>query len=79
MVGINQGMKKLVVTTANEFNDAERKEFESKLTAVFGSCEAEYHVDEELLGGVIIFDGSTVFDGSLKSKLERISDALKKD
>ncbi len=72
-------MKKLVVTTAIKFDDNEKAEFENRLTAVFGPSEAEYHVDEELLGGVIIFDGSTVYDGSIKNKLERISKVLKKD
>lgn len=72
-------MKKLVVTTAIKFDNEEKRELESKITAVFGSCEMEYHVDEELLGGVIIFDGTTVYDGSLKTKLEKISDVLKKD
>lgn len=72
-------MKKLVVTTAIKFENQDKCELENKLTKTFGSCEIEYHVDEELLGGVIIFDGTTVYDGSLKTKLEKISDALKKD
>lgn len=72
-------MKKLVVTTAIKFEGKDKVELEEKLTKVFGLSEIEYHVDEELLGGVIVFDGSSVYDGSLKTKLERISNVLKKD
>lgn len=72
-------MKKLVVTTAIRFEGKDKEELETKLTKVFGASEIEYHVDEELLGGVIVFDGSSVYDGSLKTKLERISNVLKKD
>lgn len=72
-------MKRIVVTTANQFTDNERMDFEKKLRAKFGDCVPEYHVDEELIGGVIIFDGTVVYDGSLKNRLKKISDLLKKD
>ena len=72
-------MKKLVVTTAMKFEGEDKRELESKLLKTFGSSEIEYHVDEELLGGVVIFDGTTVYDGSLKTKLETISKVLKKE
>lgn len=72
-------MKKLVVTTAIAFDEAERVAFEAKATKAFGESEFEYHVDEELLGGVIIFDGERVYDGTVKSKLQKITDLLKKD
>lgn len=72
-------MKKLVVTTAIKFEGEEKRELERKLTATFGSSEIEYHVDEELLGGVVVFDGTTVYDGSLKTKLDSISNVLKKE
>lgn len=62
-----------------KFEGEEKREFESKLLKTFGEAEIEYHVDEELLGGVIVFDGATVFDGSLKTKLETISNVLKKE
>ena len=72
-------MKKLVVTTAMKFEGEEKLDLEKKLLQTFGSSEIEYHVDEELLGGVIVFDGATVYDGSLKTKLETISNVLKKE
>lgn len=72
-------MKRIVVTTASQFSEDEKKDFEVKLKNKFGDCEVEYHVDEELLGGVIIFDGTIVYDGSLKNRLNKISNLLKKD
>ena len=72
-------MKKLVVTTAIAFDEQERVAFEEKAMKTFGESEFEYHVDEELIGGVIIFDGERVYDGTVQSKIQRISDLLKKD
>lgn len=72
-------MKKLVITTARIFDDEQKKVFEEKIFKTFGQSVLEYHVDEALIGGVIIFDGSKVYDGSFKNKLQRISDLLKKD
>lgn len=62
-----------------KFEGEEKLDLEKKLLQTFGSSEIEYHVDEELLGGVIVFDGATVYDGSLKTKLETISNVLKKE
>lgn len=72
-------MKRLVVTTAIAFDEQERSAFEEKAIKAFGESEFEYHVDEELIGGVIIFDGERVYDGAVKSKLQRITEVLKKD
>lgn len=72
-------MKKLVVTLARQFSEEERVSFEKKLFGVFGEGVVEYHLDEELIGGIIVYDGENVYDGSLRHKLQKISDFLKKD
>jgi F-type H+-transporting ATPase subunit delta len=36
----------------------------------YGTYTVTYHIDESLLGGIVIFDGEQVFDGSVKSKLK---------
>ena len=36
----------------------------------------EYLVDDSLIGGLIVFDGKTVYDGSVKTKLASIKEKL---
>ena len=45
---------------------------ESFLTDKYGDHSAVYHVDDSLLGGIVIFDGEKVYDGSLKNKLRSL-------
>ena len=71
-------MKKLVVTTSIEFSEEEKGSLKTKLFEVFGPSEVVFGVDEELLGGIIVFDGDSVYDASIKGKLARIGEALKK-
>jgi F-type H+-transporting ATPase subunit delta len=38
----------------------------------------EMEIDESLLGGVVAYMGSQVYDGSLKNQLAQIKDSLSK-
>lgn len=71
-------MKRLVVTTSYALTDKEKEELKVRLFSTFGSSEVEFHVDEAILGGIIVFDGNAVYDGSIRGKLKRAADALKK-
>lgn len=71
-------MKKLVVTTAYALSDEENEKLHKQLLDTFGEATVECHVDEDIIGGIIVFDGNTVYDGSIRGKLKRASDALKK-
>lgn len=71
-------MNRLVVTTSYELSDREKENLKVKLFSTFGEREVEFHVDEALLGGIIVFDGNAVYDGSVRGKLKRAADALKK-
>ena len=71
-------MKKLVVTTSFILNDEEKEALKEQLFATFGSSEIEYHADEAIIGGIIVFDGDAVYDGSVRGKLKRFEQALKK-
>ena len=71
-------MKKLVVTTSYLLTDEEKDELKQKLVSTFGEAEIEYHADEDILGGIIVFDGNSVYDGSVRGKLKRASQLLKK-
>ena len=63
-------MTNVHVTTAMPLSDAMRDKVEAWLNAKYGQYTVKYHLDESLLGGIVIFDGDTVYDGSIKSKLK---------
>lgn len=71
-------MKKLVVTLPYQYSAEEEQTLRGKLIACFGEREIEYHVDEEIIGGIIVFDGDTVYDGTIRSKLRSVESLLKR-
>jgi F-type H+-transporting ATPase subunit delta len=65
------------VTSARELGADERSALEQQISAVTGKkVRARYRRDESLLGGVRVKVGSTVYDGSVRSELERMRTAL---
>ena len=68
---------KITVISALELTDEQRLKIED----VFGRKHAggirvDYLVDDSLIGGLIVFDGKTVYDGSVKTKLASIKEKL---
>ena len=62
----------LEVTSAFPSDAAELSEFTNKLRAEFGSMSSvEWKVDAALLGGLVIKNGDTVLDNSVRTALER--------
>ena len=59
------------VTTAIELSAAQKERVEQKLlqTTEYKSFEMCYHVDESLIGGMVIRIGDRVVDSSVKTKL----------
>jgi F-type H+-transporting ATPase subunit delta len=65
------------VTSARELGADERSALEQQISTVTGKkVRARYRRDESLLGGVRVKVGSTVYDGSVRSELERMRTAL---
>lgn len=65
------------VTSARELAVDERSALEQQIGAVTGKkVRARYRRDASLLGGVRVKVGSTVYDGSVRSELERMRTAL---
>jgi len=78
-VEINErlGFADAEVTSARELGADERSALEQQISAVTGKkVHARYRRDESLLGGVRVKVGSTVYDGSVRSELERMRIAL---
>jgi F-type H+-transporting ATPase subunit delta len=76
---INQrlGISEVHVTSARPLETDERHGIEQKVAALTGTqVQATYHEDKSLLGGVIVRVGSTVYDGSVKGRLDRLKEQL---
>ncbi len=70
-------MIKLTVTTASEISPEQREKVEAVFSKKLGDqvC-AQYLIDETILGGIIVFDGENVYDGSVKTKLDNIKSEI---
>jgi len=65
------------VTTARELPEKERGEVEKTIAGLTGKrVSVDYSVDPELIGGLVTRIGSTVYDGSIRTKLENLKEQL---
>lgn len=65
------------VTSARELPEAEREAFRSQLSALTGkNVNVNFLIDPQLIGGAVARIGSTVYDGSVKTKLENLKERL---
>ena len=68
-----QGIAEAEVTSAVELNDAQKKNLGQSLEKKTGKkIEAKFAVDKGLLGGVVVRIGDTVYDGSLRHRLNEM-------
>jgi F-type H+-transporting ATPase subunit delta len=67
------GIAHAKVTSVRELSSAERKSLEKELAEITGkTVRATYSEDARLLGGVLVRVGSTVYDGSVLGRLQRM-------
>ena len=67
------------VVSAARLTDKEKNRIKDVLSKISGKDVAlEVEVDESLLGGVVAYMGSQVYDGSIKNQLTQIKDNLSK-
>lgn len=67
------GFAEAEITSARELSPEERSNLEAQVAKATGkTIRAKYGRDPQILGGAVVKVGSTVFDGSVKGKLERI-------
>lgn len=50
-------MKKITVTTSIELSDEKKDEIIAKLEKKYGKADYAFHVDYDLIGGIMLFDG----------------------
>lgn len=65
-----------IVESAVELDGNERRSISSKLKKQHGDITSEFKTTPDLIGGLRVSLGSTVWDGSVKARLDRLRDAL---
>ena len=69
---------KATITTALPLNDAKKERIVEELikSSKYKSLEAEYIVDESILGGIVIRIGDRVVDSSVKTRIDKMRKML---
>ncbi len=71
------GVVSAEIISARELPDDERAEFAKNLEKNTGKkVIINYAIDKDIIGGVVTRIGSTVYDGSVKTKLENLKEKL---
>ncbi len=72
-----QGIFEAEIVSARPLDDGERRQLEAQVGQVAGGrVKANYREDKSLLGGAIVTIGSTVYDGSVRGRLDRLKEQL---
>lgn|SRR5215469_15490267 len=71
------GFTEAQISSARELGDAEKRTLEAQIANTTGKkVRASYGLDPSLLGGAVVRIGSTIYDGSVKGRLEKIKEAI---
>lgn len=71
------GIRQAEIVTARELTEQERKTLVAGVGQLAGSqIQASFKLDKNILGGTVVRIGSTVYDGSVRGRLERLREAL---
>lgn len=71
------GIRQAEIVTARELGHQEREELVAGVGKLAGSrIEPTFKQDPSIIGGTVVRIGSTVYDGSVRGRLERLKEAL---
>lgn len=74
------GIRPAEIVTARELPPEERSRLVAEVTKLAGArIDASFKVDTAILGGTVVRIGSTVYDGSVRGRLERLRETLAAD
>ena len=77
MKSIDQGYQDVVVTSAFPLSEEQQSKIAAKVEQRLGRSVRMYtQVDDYLIGGVIVKAGDMVIDGSVRSRLSQLADAM---
>ena len=72
-----QGIAEALISSPVELSDAQRKQLGQTLERLTGKkVETKFTLDAKLLGGVLVRVGDTVYDGSLRNRLDQLRERL---
>jgi len=71
------GIRQAEIVTARELSHDERNALLESVGKLAGAkIEAKFTLDQSILGGTVVRIGSTVYDGSVRGRLERLKETL---
>jgi F-type H+-transporting ATPase subunit delta len=71
------GIKPAEIVTARELGKDERDALVAEVSKLAGArVDASFKQDQSILGGTVVRIGSTVYDGSVRGRLERLKEVL---
>jgi F-type H+-transporting ATPase subunit delta len=71
------GIRQAEIVTARELDAEERDALVAEIGKLAGAkVEASFKLDTTILGGTVVRIGSTVYDGSVRGRLDRLKEAL---
>jgi F-type H+-transporting ATPase subunit delta len=74
------GIQQAQIVTARELSKQEQTSLLTEVGKLAGSrIEANFELDKTILGGTLVRIGSTVYDGSVRGRLERLKEQLVSD
>ena len=72
-----QGIRPVEIVTARELSEKDRAGLVAGVGKLAGArIEASFSLDESILGGTVVRIGSTVYDGSVRGRLERLKTVI---
>jgi F-type H+-transporting ATPase subunit delta len=72
-----QGIRQAEITTARELGDDEKPALLASVGKLAGAkIQPTFKLDKNILGGTVVRIGSTVYDGSVRGRLERLKETL---
>jgi len=75
-----QGIAEAEIFSPAALNDAQKKEMTQALERLTGKkVEAKFSLDTNLLGGVLVRVGDTIYDGSLRNQLNALREQLTRE
>jgi F-type H+-transporting ATPase subunit delta len=77
IVDAHAGAVEARITSSRALNDEDRAQLEVQVEKLAGAkVRASYAEDASLIGGAVVEIGSTIYDGSVKTQLERLKQTL---
>jgi F-type H+-transporting ATPase subunit delta len=72
-----RGIRSVEILTARELSEKDRKGLVAGVGKLAGGAiQASFKLDKSILGGTVVRIGSTVYDGSVRGRLERLKAAI---